>query len=45
MFGWLICWFKGHKRGKLVDVYEGVSIYACPRCGRTRKYRRKAVAK
>jgi len=41
----LICYFRGHRRGKLlVSVFDAkigrqVMVYACPRCGRETTYK------
>ena len=42
----LICWFKGHRRGKFVraEDHGKVKVYACPRCRRETTYRAKAAA-
>ena len=32
IFGRLICWRYGHKRGKRVAVGETGIVYRCPRC-------------
>lgn len=47
LIGRLICWFKGHKRGKLLTsvfdarIGKNVTVYACPRCGRQSIYKTK----
>ena len=35
IFGWLICWKKGHKRGKRVKALcsQERIVFQCPRCG------------
>jgi predicted RNA-binding Zn-ribbon protein involved in translation (DUF1610 family) len=49
MIGKLICFFKGHKRGKLVaSVFDAkigkqVTEYSCPRCGRIKTYKAKVM--
>ena len=32
MFTKLICWVKGHKRGKPIAYFNDATVYACPRC-------------
>ena len=45
MIGKLICFFNGHKRGRLVaSVFDAkigkqVQTYACPRCGHATVYK------
>ena len=36
MISKLICYFKGHKRGKLIRALDNgrVKFFACPRCSR-----------
>lgn len=39
IIGRIICWAKGHQRGKLFEVTELERIYACPRCGHETHYK------
>lgn len=34
MIAKLICWWRGHKRGRPVRIENGVRVLSCPRCGR-----------
>ena len=36
IFGRLVCFFKGHKRRKLVSADETGAWYQCGRCGQRR---------
>jgi predicted RNA-binding Zn-ribbon protein involved in translation (DUF1610 family) len=35
----IICYFKGHLRGRLVSKDQTHKRFACPRCGRITTYR------
>lgn len=39
MIGKLICFFKGHKRGKLVSQVGDLRTFHCPRCGHETRYK------
>lgn len=43
MLGRVICFFKGHRRGKEmthpVEALGGRRYFACPRCGRVTSYK------
>lgn len=43
MISKLICFFRGHKRGKRVDSQDNgkLKVFACPRCGRRTEYKAK----
>lgn len=43
MLAKLICFFKGHKRGKRVESLSNgtVKVFECPRCGRRTEYKAK----
>ena len=41
MIAWLICKWKGHKRGTQVALENGMRVFACPRCGRRTMYKAK----
>lgn len=44
MFSKLMCWLKGHRRGKFVRAEQNgqIKVYACPRCKRETSYKAKA---
>ena len=51
IFGRLVCLFKGHRRGKFIGTtmdrdgnFNGLKVYACPRCGREKKYKFKPAS-
>lgn len=44
LIGRLICWKKGHRRGKEVSKDQTHKRFECPRCGRRTTYAVKAQA-
>lgn len=44
MIAKLMCWWKGHKRGKFLRAEDNgrVKVFSCPRCGRETSYKAKA---
>lgn len=46
MIARLICWWKGHKRGKFLRAENNgrTKIFGCPRCKRETRYPQKATA-
>jgi transcription elongation factor Elf1 len=45
IFGALICKFKGHRRGVLIEellkIHPERKFFECPRCGHVTSYKRK----
>ena len=39
LFARLVCWHKGHKRGKLVQTTAHGKVFECPRCKRRTTYK------
>lgn len=48
LFGAIACYFRGHKRGKSwgeeIDGSWLYRVFACPRCGRTTRYKHKSLS-
>lgn len=44
MIGKILCWWKGHQRGKRIESLENGQIkrFQCPRCKRVTTYKAKA---
>jgi hypothetical protein len=45
MISRLLCWWKGHRRGKFLRAEDNgrTKVFACPRCKREKRYEVKAA--